>query len=586
LGKYTKGVSVCQAKSENFLFANFSLDIRGVICKNTPTNQSSEVTLAENYEGLPPEIEKLSERLAKDPKSLVFSSLANAYRKHNMVDEAIEILQKGLEIHPNYASARIVLGKCYADKRMYELAKEQFQKALEGDPQNVVVLENLANVYKTLNQHTEAFDLYRRLLDLDPLNEKFEKEVEELKGLAKSITDDAGQYDTFQTIPGQVAEEEKPEATPAEPEPESDAPTLDDVFKGAPDKEDEPPQQETTTGEAAEPETSEQIVEKPNIITTAADFSDMFEPKQPDETPPEEPRPPVIEQAHEEAPADEKTVETSMSREEPPEEEASVEMPQQQHIIHGPPTMDTVQQEEPPQPSFEEIMEEPEQPAPETAPERDTTTAAETQIESPPRPPEEEGTDIGSITSAFDDAGLDTASEPTVHEPKDSLAADAETVASEFSDGLTLEEQPTPEPPQEQPSPSVEDTIIEAQPVPREPEETQPSETPPPATEQPPSQEQPAATETLAEIYLSQGFHDKALQIYRELLAKDPGNESLKQKIASLEQHMSAPAEQTPEPASDESPQETQEKEPSDQERRTQSKNLDNFQDWLKKFQK
>ena len=69
--------------------------------------------MAENYEGLPPEIEKLSERLAKDPKSLVFSSLANAYRKNNMIDEAIEILQKGLEIHPNNVSARIVLGRCY-----------------------------------------------------------------------------------------------------------------------------------------------------------------------------------------------------------------------------------------------------------------------------------------------------------------------------------------------------------------------------------------------------------------------------------------------------------------------------------------
>lgn len=54
---------------------------------------------------LRPEIETLSQKLETDPKSKVFAQLADAYRKSNMIDEAIEIAKKGLEIHPNYGAA-------------------------------------------------------------------------------------------------------------------------------------------------------------------------------------------------------------------------------------------------------------------------------------------------------------------------------------------------------------------------------------------------------------------------------------------------------------------------------------------------
>lgn len=52
-----------------------------------------------------------------------------------------------------------------------------------------------------------------------------------------------------------------------------------------------------------------------------------------------------------------------------------------------------------------------------------------------------------------------------------------------------------------------------------------------------PSGETPAAfvTETMAELYLQQGFTQEALAVYRQLLAKDPADRELRERVASLE---------------------------------------------------
>lgn len=56
----------------------------------------------------------------------------------------------------------------------------------------------------------------------------------------------------------------------------------------------------------------------------------------------------------------------------------------------------------------------------------------------------------------------------------------------------------------------------------------------------------PFITETLAELYLQQGFRDEALSIYRQLSERDPANEVLKNRVAALEQR-DVPAADAPE---------------------------------------
>ncbi|MEO0191020.1 MAG: tetratricopeptide repeat protein, partial [candidate division WOR-3 bacterium] len=100
------------------------------------------------------EIARLAERYNKDPKSRIFVQLADAYRKNNMVDEALEVLNQGLQYHPQYPLAHLILGKCYFDKRMYNQAKDALEKTIELDPVNIVALRMLAQVCETLKDES------------------------------------------------------------------------------------------------------------------------------------------------------------------------------------------------------------------------------------------------------------------------------------------------------------------------------------------------------------------------------------------------------------------------------------------------
>jgi tetratricopeptide (TPR) repeat protein len=173
--------------------------------------------MADEQSILDPEIERLSERLQKDPESLVFAPLADAYRRSGLIEEAIDVLRKGMDKHPNYASAYIVLGRCYQDQKMHELARSEYEKALEVDPRNFLASRLYASVLVPLGKKKEAVERYRRLLEIDPDNAEIrsaiedlgsEPEAEEPKDL--STGSETG-FMTFGDIGKEIAQESKEE---------------------------------------------------------------------------------------------------------------------------------------------------------------------------------------------------------------------------------------------------------------------------------------------------------------------------------------------------------------------------------------
>lgn len=131
------------------------------------------------------EIAKLGERYNKEPTSKIFVPLADAYRKNNMIDEALDVLNKGLEYHPQYALAHLILGKCYYDKRMYAQAEESFRKTLSIDAQNLVAYRMLAQTCEHTKNEEGQIEAYKGILAIDPLDSVTKEKLDHLAAQQK-----------------------------------------------------------------------------------------------------------------------------------------------------------------------------------------------------------------------------------------------------------------------------------------------------------------------------------------------------------------------------------------------------------------
>ncbi|MCP4581390.1 MAG: hypothetical protein GY839_07205 [candidate division Zixibacteria bacterium] len=123
-------------------------------------------------------IAELDDRIAKcqkildaDPNSQIFAALAEAYRKKLDINKALEICARGIAIHPDYASAYIVMTKIYIDQKQYIEADHQLQKAIEvgGRTRSVDLLQS--DIYVKLGQSKKARNILEKLLKSDPHNE-------------------------------------------------------------------------------------------------------------------------------------------------------------------------------------------------------------------------------------------------------------------------------------------------------------------------------------------------------------------------------------------------------------------------------
>jgi tetratricopeptide (TPR) repeat protein len=117
------------------------------------------------------DIEKLKEKVKKDPSSKLFVPLAEEYRKIGMLDEAISVLMTGITNQPGYTSARVSLGKVYLEKKMAPEAKEEFEKVISAIPDNLFAHKKLAEIYRDSGEKERAIGEYRVVLKLNPLDD-------------------------------------------------------------------------------------------------------------------------------------------------------------------------------------------------------------------------------------------------------------------------------------------------------------------------------------------------------------------------------------------------------------------------------
>lgn len=128
------------------------------------------------------EIEKLEARYAENPEGRYFAPLADAYRKAGRADDALQLVTLGLQKHPDYLSAHIVLGRCHLDKKDDGAAMAAFQSVLGLDAENIIALKSLAEISERIGQGDEARRWLMRLLAVDAMNTEAEADLQRLGG--------------------------------------------------------------------------------------------------------------------------------------------------------------------------------------------------------------------------------------------------------------------------------------------------------------------------------------------------------------------------------------------------------------------
>jgi tetratricopeptide (TPR) repeat protein len=134
------------------------------------------------------EIEKLERRYAENPHGLTFAPLAEVHRKNGDVQRALELLKPGLQHHPDYIPASIVLGRCHLDLGDLPAAETAFTHVLALDGENVIALKALADINERLHRFDDAERWLNTLLSLDRSNEDARSQLARLE-LARRQTE-------------------------------------------------------------------------------------------------------------------------------------------------------------------------------------------------------------------------------------------------------------------------------------------------------------------------------------------------------------------------------------------------------------
>jgi tetratricopeptide (TPR) repeat protein len=489
-------------------------------------------------------IEELRKKFDENPRRY-FAPLANEYRKAGDFDQAIFICQEYLPQQPGHMSGHIVFGQALFEARRLPEAKTVFETALSLDPENLIALRHLADISRDLGDTTAAKGWYERVLQADPRNEE--------------VLDSVDKRDSGRPTP----------ATPA--------PAVAAAAKTA-----------EAPAAAAQSKTVPDAASAPTVELSAAQVQEMLKARQATKQPERTTEPELIEpMTLDTTPTVEIRAEDTAAMEglEPTSHQGGLDLPTIEPLgletnaapgIHAEPVadapapldgLDTIPLEislpsapaaPAPEPATMEI------PAP-TGPDDLLDLGSFGLPSAPPAPappaaetPIDGGHDAGLIDLDFPSPSP-AASEPAVADSAATVVMDAvksvvpavqEAVESAAPALLDFVE--TALPPVVDAVKSTVEAVVETptmimeaitSPAPKpEPVDAPAAGAAAPRT----SQSVPFVTETMAQLYLSQGHRAEAIDIYRKLIEARPNDRELQSRLAAIERQMSPVTEPAP----------------------------------------
>jgi tetratricopeptide (TPR) repeat protein len=135
------------------------------------------------------EIRRFEEQYQRQPESLVFARLADAYRKAGDPEKALSVLDDGLLRHPDYPSGHIVRARALRDLGRVDETLKSFRRVLELDGANLVAIRELAGLADERGDTGEARHWYERLAHIDPADPEVRHRLAELES---AVTESSG----------------------------------------------------------------------------------------------------------------------------------------------------------------------------------------------------------------------------------------------------------------------------------------------------------------------------------------------------------------------------------------------------------
>jgi tetratricopeptide (TPR) repeat protein len=125
-------------------------------------------------------IEDLRRRVQKDPSSIAFAQLAEECRRAGRFEEAVEVCEAGLKLHPGYLSARVTLGRALIELNDLDTALLELTTVLSSAPENLAAIRGVAEIHHRQNDLPAALAQYRIALSLARNDPDLQRTVDEL----------------------------------------------------------------------------------------------------------------------------------------------------------------------------------------------------------------------------------------------------------------------------------------------------------------------------------------------------------------------------------------------------------------------
>jgi tetratricopeptide (TPR) repeat protein len=136
------------------------------------------------------DIKKYEDILAKDSRSYCFAPLSELYRKLGLLDDAVSVAKKGIEIHPEYIGGFMVLGRALFEQGNRDEARASLEKVALATPENLIAQKILSQIYQEEGNLVAAERALQHLVTFNPEDTESALSLEALQRSMQASKDD------------------------------------------------------------------------------------------------------------------------------------------------------------------------------------------------------------------------------------------------------------------------------------------------------------------------------------------------------------------------------------------------------------